>query len=63
MKTSKDFQVRPGSDAKLFMNQDRPKLFRPPKLIQTPILIPAKLLTKYIIRIYALGLVREKFGV
>ena len=40
-------------------------------MIQTPILIPAelnmlisvKLLTKYVIIIYALGTVHEKFGV
>ena len=62
---------RPDTEAKLFM-----KLFRPPELIQTPILIPTelketrrkmlilvKLLAKFVIMIYALGLVHEKFCV
>ena len=49
-------------------------MFRPTELIQKPILIAAvvsskgrlisvKLLTKYVIIIYALGSVSEKFGV
>ena len=57
-------------------NWGRPKFFRPAELIQTPILmssrikskrrkmlISVKLLTKYLIVIYALGSIHDKFGV
>ena len=63
-------------EAEANSNEGRTKLIRPTELIQMPILIAAelsskgrkmlisvKLLTKYVITIYALGSVHEKFGV
>ena len=63
-------------EAEANSNEGRTKLIRPTELIQKPIFIAAelsskgrkmlisvKLLTKYVITIYALGSVRETFGV
>ena len=63
-------------EAEANSNEGRTKLIRPTELIQKPILIAAelsskgrkmlisvKLLTKYVITIYAFGSVHEKFGV